>query len=186
MAEPPATPKAYAKQQGIRRSKITKAMKRRKVLDLRASGFSTVEIAEHMNHLAQTEDKPAWRTTPNGVDRILNNALADYANADEAQIEKVRALQLHRIDIATQQVMLLVKKGNLKAVDRLVRLEQLRARIAGTESAQRVEHSGVIDHRVERGEVERLEQAWLAGNTVEGTAHEVTDDDLAALPAGDA
>jgi DNA-binding transcriptional MerR regulator len=179
----PLRPRDGQRAQGLRRGKITKAMKRRKVVDLRAAGFSVSEISEQLNIMAEQNDQPMWRTSPRGVDTILNNTLAELAAADESQIDKVRQLQLHRIDLATQQVMLLVRKGNLKAVDRLVRLEQLRARIAGTESAQRVEHSGVIDHRVDRGEVERLEQAWMDGNTVEGTA---VDESVPALSAGDA
>jgi hypothetical protein len=99
--------------------------------------------------------------TPGSVEMLINGALEEWKARDASNVEAVRAMQLTRLDAMLAAISTEALKGNLKAVDRVLRLEALRAKIAGTEAPRRLEVSGSIALGVEEAEIERGEQAWL-------------------------
>lgn len=150
------------------RSGILKTAERKAaVLRLRRAGASSTQIAEVLT-------RSGTRITKSGVERIVAQALQDLRSSDLASVENVRAEQLDRIDSVMQRLWPAVQDGNLKAIDRFVALERLRAAIAGTLAPTKVEHSGQVDHRVSAVEVRELEQAWLESGGVDGTAVEIS------------
>lgn len=138
----------------IRAGRLSKAQKRNKILALRAAGGTHEQIAEVLT-------KQGHRTTPSAVTRMLNKALEDLATEDLARVEQVRALQLERLDRMVAKLWPRVMEGNIKAIAEVRNIEQLRAKIAGTEAPRKIEHSGSVDHRVSREEVAQLERAWI-------------------------
>lgn len=158
-----------------RADRIGHARKRSLVLSLAASGMSAKAIAEQL--MAN-----GIQASQGGVSRIIALAMKEARARDEASVENIRSLQLERIDAALQSIWAKVKSGDLAAHDRFIKLEALRAKLAGTEAPQQVEHSGTVEHRLSPEEVERRQQAWIAsgGDVVDA---EVVADDSPALPA---
>lgn len=151
--------------------KLTQAQKRSKVLALRAAGGTHEQIAEVLT-------RQGHRTNRSGVAKIINGALEDLRAQDEAHVDMVRQLQLDRLDRMVAKLWPKVMEGHLKSIAEVRNIEQLRARIAGTEAPRKIEHSGQISHQVSREEVAQLEQAW-----VDSTAEDldgVSDADLIA------
>lgn len=97
----------------------------REVLRLRASGTTFDQIAEQLGY---ADESGAWRAYRRALNRTGRDSLS---RADR------RDLQLHRIDLAINAIWGLVEKGDLAAIDRLERLEKLRARLEGTMTAAR-------------------------------------------------
>lgn len=156
--------------QKTRSGRLTRAQKRNKILALRAAGGTLEQIAEVLT-------RQGYKTSAAGVQTILSNALEALREDDLANVEQVRALQLDRLDRMVAKVWPRVLEGNLKAVAEVRAIEQLRARIAGTEAPRKVEHSGVVSHQVSQEEVKQLEKAWI-----DSTAEDLPDD--AQLVAG--
>lgn len=174
----PTEPRAPERSQQRRAGKMKLAERKRQIINWRLQGFSVPEIVE----LLHAKGEPG---TKSSVEQHLNTALDTWSGLGERDVERLRTLQLARIDLALSSIMSLVQKGNLKAVDRMVKLEALRARLTGTEAPTKHEHSGTIDHRVDREEVSRLERAWLAGNQTEDIVDADAVDDTPALASGE-
>lgn len=145
--------------------KLAAAKRRSEVLALAFAGADPPRIAEV---LTERYTKKGWRpikTTT--VQRIVNEALTEMQEADSSTIEQVRTLQLARLDDLLQKLYPKVTKEGvnestrLRIVDRILRIEKLRARIAGTEAPRKVEGSLKLSLDVDQEEVDRDEQAWL-------------------------
>lgn len=148
-----------------RAGKLTAAQKRNKVLALRAAGGTEEQIAQVMR-------EQGYSITRKGVNAIITRALEDMQLEDQSAIESVRALQLDRLDRMLAKVWPKVLDGNLKAIKEAREIERLRAKIAGTEAPRKVQHSGTVDHRVSREEVDALSAAWQE-HAIDGTAVEI-------------
>ncbi len=162
--------------QGKPITRVTKAMRRQQIITLLLSGRTEVDIAK------------ALGMTPAAVSKIVLNVLDSYERAERASVEKVRALQLARIDELIKAHWNDAvgvrddgtrKAASLRATAEIRNLEQLRARIVGTEAAREVHVSGSLGFKLETDEVERADQAWLqsGGDVVEGTAVELASGD---------
>lgn len=162
---PKATEKPYAP--AARAGKLVHAQRRAAVLRLRRSGATTEDISRAMTQQGDP-------ITPQGVERIIVRALEELRGSALHDVENVRAGQLDRIDAMIAQLWPLVLDKNLKAIDRVTNLERLRARIAGTEAPQRIEHAGLVEHRISREEVNHLQSLWLESGGIEGTAEPVS------------
>lgn len=148
-----------------RAGKVTRAKRRSDVLTLAVAGHTVEKIAEVLTEKYKGEGLAG--ITGRSVEITINHALEEWKARDAGNVEQVRAMQLTRLDAMLAAISTDALKGNLKAVDRVLRLEALRAKIAGTEAPRRLEVSGSIALGVEEAEIERGEQAWLeAGGDV--------------------
>lgn len=168
--KPPDTGKA--------RTRVSKAMRRQQIIQLLLAGMSHAEIGARL------------KMSPAAVSRDVVAILDAWEQQEAAAVEKVRALQLARIDALVNAHWMAaigqrvneetgeveVVAPSVKATDTIRQLEALRARIAGTEAAQKVIHSGSIGFKLDAAEIAEAEKAWLAsgGDVIDGTASELT------------
>jgi DNA-binding CsgD family transcriptional regulator len=159
---------------GRPQTRVGKAQRRHQVVTMLLAGASEADIARTL------------KITPAAVSKIVGQVLDAWESQEQASVEKVRTLQLARIDRlirAHWNAAIGVRDDgtttapSVKATAEIRNLEALRARIAGTEAARRVEFSGSLGFSLEREEVERADQAWLnsGGPVLEGTATEIAD-----------
>lgn len=152
---PPEATRAEARRAG----KVTRAKRRSDVLTLAVAGHTLEKIAEVLTEKYKAEGLAG--ITDKSVESIINDALEEWKARDAGNVEAVRSMQLTRLDAMLAAISKEALKGNLKAVDRVLRLEALRSKIAGTEAPRRLEVSGSIALGVEEAEIERGEQAWI-------------------------
>lgn len=164
-----------------RAGKLTRAKRRTDVLTLATAGHTPDHIAATLS--AKYESEGHGKITAKSVEGIIRKALIEWQERDEAAVESVRAMQLARLDDLLPAVYLEAKKGKLKALDRVLKLEQLRARIAGTEAPRRLELNAHLSLGLDPAEVEREEAAWRAAGGDD--VIDVPDHDVEELPAGD-
>jgi DNA-binding CsgD family transcriptional regulator len=100
-------------------------------LELRKQGASYRAIGRHLG-ISQTAAHDA-------VMRVL----ARFAAQSEKHTRELRQLEVERLDAAMSVVMPLVRRGDLAAVDRLVRLVDARARLLGLNAPAQVEVGGI-------------------------------------------
>ncbi len=158
-------------------TRVTKAMRRHQVVSLLLAGASEVDIAK------------ALGITPGRVSTIVMSVLDAWESAERANVDKVRALQVARIDRLIQahwNAAIGVRADgtatapSVKATAEIRNLEALRARIVGTEAARKFEVSGSLGFHLEASEVERADEAWLASSSA---AEDVIDAVALELPA---
>jgi hypothetical protein len=164
--------------QRTRSGKVTRAARRHDVITLKAGGYSDEEIAEILT--TRYKQEGGRGISRSSVTRIVNNWLESLRTADEALVDNVRALQLHRIDQLTAALSEKALAGNLKSIDRMIRLEYLRARIAGTEAPRKLQVGGQIEHTISPEEIERERRAWAAAGR---TTTDDIEGEARALPA---
>ncbi len=63
--------------------------------------------------------------------RLVQEALQEYRVRTETDTAEHVSMQLARIDSALQAISTQIQQGNLGAIDRLIRLEERRARLLG-------------------------------------------------------
>jgi hypothetical protein len=157
-------------------TKVKRAVQRQQVIQLLLGGASRQEIAN------------ALEMTPDRVSTITMQILEDWEAAEQGAVEKVRALQLARLDrlerahwgAAIGQV---VEDGtvrqvppSLKATEAVLKIEALRARIAGTEAPRKMEVSGSVGFHLDVAEIERADRAWIESGgdvVIDATAREI-------------
>jgi hypothetical protein len=170
-------PEGATRAEGYRAGKVTRAKRRTDVLALAVAGYSADQIAEQLSE--KYVGQGMSRITKRAVQNTINKALTEWREQDSAKIENVRAMQLARLEEVLSGIYLKARKGDLGAVDRVVRLEALRAKIAGTEAPRRIDFKGEMDHRISPQEVEREEKAWLSAG---GDAIDLPDDQVEEEP----
>lgn len=153
--------------------KLAVAKRRSDVLALAVAGADPPRIAEV---LTKRYEQKGWKgIKPSTVQSIVNKALTDLHETDIATIEKVRTLQLARLDDLLQTLYPKMRdpkvneNTKLRITDRILRIERLRAKIAGTEAPRKLELSGTLALGVDPEQVKREEQAWLdsGGDTID-------------------
>jgi hypothetical protein len=78
--------------------------------------------------------------------RVRNDIAHALANLQEQTLEdanQLRVLELARLDEMQATLWQKVRDGNLKAVDRVMRIMERRSRLMGLDAAARMEHTGV-------------------------------------------
>jgi hypothetical protein len=166
-------PEGATRAEARRAGRLTKAKRRSDVLTLATAGHTADRIAELLT--VKYEGEGLGGITARSVEGTIHKALEDWKETDSANVESVRAMQLHRLDTLLTAISAKAMEGNLKAVDRVLRLEALRSKIAGTEAPRRLEVSGKLSLGLDQAEVEREEEAWRAAGS----------DDLLELTPGD-
>lgn len=154
-------------------TRVKAAVRRQQVIRMLLAGATEAEIAQ------------ALAISRSRVNTLTLQILDDWESAERANVDRVRALQLAKLDrlerahfnnavgVAADGT---ATQPSIKAADLILRIEALRARIAGTEAAKKVEFSGSLGFHLDRAEIEADEAAWAAtgGDIVEGTAREIT------------
>lgn len=158
-------------------TRVQRALVRQKITNLVLGGATEQEIAKALD------------LTPKRVTVVLGQILNSWESAEQANVDKVRALQLARVDrLLRAHWPAAVGIGpngtqvppSRQAAEFCLKAEMLRSDLAGTKAAKRVEISGTIGIEMHEGEIERLDQAWLnsGGDVIDGTATEL--DSIAA------
>lgn len=158
---------------GSPKGRVTAAKKRHEIITMLIAGATEAEIAETLD------------LRPGSVSKVVVQQLEKWENEDRAQIEHVRELQLKRIDRLIRAHMPnalglpkragdAAREPSVKATDTIRKLEELRARIAGTEAPKRIEVGGEISHVIDAAEAERLENVWAqtGGEVIDATVVE--------------
>jgi hypothetical protein len=103
------------------------AERQQMALDLRIEGFDVVDIARHL-------DLPVSL-----IQEYLFDALQTRVAEEAKQTETSRYLSLARFDELTAMLFPAAMNGNLGAVDRLLKIEESRAKLLGTNTPIRVD-----------------------------------------------
>lgn len=147
-----------------KRSPVDKAHRRSMIINMRASGMTLEQIAEHMGISTPT------------VSRILKAALNRDAERDAQRVEQLRELELMRLDTLQTSLWARAIKGDVQAHDRVMKIMDRRAKLVGLDAPQKIERKGTMEHiHLDLAEVKRLEQLAF---DVEGTAEDVTELEL--------
>jgi hypothetical protein len=152
--------------------KIERAERRSRILALRAGGASYETIAEELG------------TTTKSVEATVGWWLQRKEVEADQHADAVRQMQIERLDAMLRGGLFeKATNGNLKAVDRVLAIEKMRAQLTGTSKPVDRDKGGDVHfHFGSPAEVEQMQQAWRAG-VVDGTAREVPQD-AASLPPG--
>jgi AcrR family transcriptional regulator len=103
------------------------AERQQMALDLRIEGFDVVDIAQHL-------DLPVSL-----IQEYLFDALQTRVSEEAKQTETSRYLSLARFDELTSMLFPAAMNGNMGAVDRLLKIEESRAKLLGTNTPIRVD-----------------------------------------------
>jgi DNA-binding transcriptional regulator LsrR (DeoR family) len=100
------------------------------------------QIAAAMSHrrdgLAFSEIAARLGVSKTTAHRLTQEALAEYRVRTETDTAEHVSLQLARIDSALQAISTQIQQGHLGAIDRLIRLEERRARLLGLDAPTRL------------------------------------------------
>lgn len=103
--------------------------RQRKALELRKAGVSFERIATELGYASSAGSYQA-------VMAALDKTLREPA-------DKVRSLELERLDAVSIRMYQQAREGNLGAIDRLMRLMERRARLLGLDMATQLEVGGL-------------------------------------------
>lgn len=119
---------------------INTARRREIVLEMRKQGKTYRAIAAAVKQEFGDDLPDGWdeRYAYKDVKRELDRLRKD--TAEDAQM--IRQLELERLDLALDAILPMVRRGNLGAVDRLIRLSESRRKLLGLDAPQRQEMSG--------------------------------------------
>lgn len=142
-------------------SKAEIAEKRQKCLELRKFGASFRSISEQQGiSLGQ-------------VHKYVSDALAEINQLTATNAEELRQLELQRLDTATLAIAKLVKQGDLRAVDRWLRISERRSKLLGLDAPiqqqvkletekQLVQTLDALQQRMDPNAFEQLTNALIA------------------------
>jgi predicted DNA-binding protein (UPF0251 family) len=141
--------------------KVRSAQRRAEVMRLREEGHKFPEIGRRLgiSHVA------AWKHCQRGLEEAAKQ-LTESA-------ETIRAIELNRLDRALVKVFRKVDQGDLAAVDRLIKIQERRAKLLGLDAAEKYEHSGAGGGPIQvselRGKVAEKLAILRAKGTADGT-----------------
>ncbi|AOV16582.1 hypothetical protein BJI67_05410 [Acidihalobacter aeolianus] len=101
--------------------------RRKKAVELRKAGLSYAKIGERLGIARQSAFAH--------VRHVLSELQAETAES----AEQVRQIELERLDRATELCMRGIENGELAAIDRLIRIQERRARLLGLDAVERLD-----------------------------------------------
>lgn len=129
---------------------IQRAERQRRIVALAKGGASVERIAELLGCHERI------------VDNALRKAVSSSAKTSAREIESIREMSLQRLDAMLLAIWTKVQEGNLRAIDRALRIEQQRAKLAGIDkpdnSAQQNNHLHL--HGVSEEDVAAITEVW--------------------------
>ncbi|APZ43848.1 hypothetical protein [Acidihalobacter ferrooxydans] len=104
-------------------------MRRKEAVKLRLAGLSYRQIGDRLgiSHVAAL----------NHVRAVLDELRSETAET----AEQIRRIELERLDCATALAMRMIDRGELAGIDRLIKIQERRARLLGLDAAERVDVS---------------------------------------------
>lgn len=147
---------------GQKRKQVTKVLRDLDILKMREEGMSYEAISEVMTRHGNP-------VSPVTCSEIVNRILRNAVENSRETIENVRQIELRRLDQMLETCMKMMKNGRAKAFirlqaqDRILKIQERRARLLGLDVKQVVEHKGEVAVRVYHGvepapELELLEE----------------------------
>ena len=124
---------------------VRASVRRWEVLRLRLEGLSFRKIADRVG----VDTAQAWHD--------LQTVLSELKEAAREDAEAVLAVELMRLDELTERCWPLVESGDMKAVDRLLRIMERRAKLLGLDAPTKIaptdpsgetEYAGLTDERL--------------------------------------
>jgi hypothetical protein len=97
-----------------------------------------------------------------------------------ATVAQYVALGERRLDRALNAIWPMVQDGKFPAIDRLLKIEERRAKMRGTDAPEKVEHSGSVTQRSEIEELNDTELEQLVANLIRASRAE----EIGGGPAG--
>lgn len=108
------------------------AERRIKALTLYKAGMTTRQIGEQLG----VSNVSAWK--------YIKKSLEELSKEQNDVAEHVRDLELRRLDDMLRAIWPKVIVGDLKAIDRVLSIQDRRARYLGLNAAEKKEHSGRV------------------------------------------
>lgn len=149
--------------------RVNAASRRVKVVQMRMAGLAVREIATQVG------------CSPGTVSKDLYHALSEYQTNTEEEIERFRELWNQRLEKMVQGLWVSASRGNVGAVDRIVRLAERSARLNGLDRPVKVaptnpngdqpyEPEGMTDEQITAGIAAVLDaaRARSSGNAPPG------------------
>ena len=108
------------------RNHIEMALLEYKVVELRRSGWTYSRISQELGvGVAQ-------------VGLIVKNALLEIRKVTEESVEQLRQMELERLDEIQRALWPGVESGNLKSIDRMLKLMERRSKLLGLDAPTRL------------------------------------------------
>lgn len=153
------------------RTHVEVAERRRKLLELRKAGLTYQEVLDHHPDLGYKTTAEAAQDGTRALRAVLEEPAKDIV-----------ALEVGRLDALNQSLWAAARKGDVRAVDRVLAIMQRRARLLGLDYADR--NTAVEDSKDARSMLADLaEQLARVTDTDEPTAADLTDLDPEPGPA---
>ncbi len=111
---------------------INIAQRQGQALELRASGASLRQIAERLGVSHEQIRLDIQAALSEAIKENVNNA------------ETLRTMEVHRLDNMLLRIQPLINAGDLKAIDRGLRISEQRAKLLGLYAPQKIDHSGEV------------------------------------------
>lgn len=109
------------------RRKVTARERELRALELRKAGLTYLQIAQQLGITEQGAHKAVMRTLKRLNERIMEQAA------------EVRRLELERLDAMLLSLWPQARKGNLGAIDRVLRIMQRRADLLGLDAPKGID-----------------------------------------------
>lgn len=110
---------------------LTMAEKVQKALTLRQSGASYAEIARAMG------------TSTSRAHQYVTKALAEWREARIEAAEEIASTEMSRIDLIQRSIWAQALRGDLAAIDRIIKLMERRAKLLGLDAPTKVSPTDV-------------------------------------------
>ena len=102
--------------------------KQRQALALALAGLDYQSIADRLGYNSR---QAAWKSVQSAMEKAIRPAAEEY-----------KELQLSRLDVMLKSIWPDILKGDLKAIDRALRIEERRSRLLGLDAPLKQELSG--------------------------------------------
>lgn len=142
-----------AKSNNTAAAKAVRMQRQQAALELRRSGLGYVEIGNQLG-IGKSQ-----------AHRLVTAALKEAAEQINAEADELRAEEISRLDGMLRGLWPDARKGNVGAVDRVLRIMERRAKMLGLDAPMKLAHGGDKD-------------APPIGHT---HSHELTDEQLAII-----
>jgi hypothetical protein len=116
--------------------------RRKLVMQYRVAGLNYRQIIE------QLERRHGITASKGTISSDINQELAHISEEKRAMVERLRALELERLDDISRTLYQTVRGGDLAAIDRYLRVSERRAKLMGLDAPQKIDAkltSGVED-----------------------------------------
>jgi DNA-binding transcriptional MerR regulator len=155
---------------------------RNRILTMKRRGASFEQIRDVL-----AASDPPVEMTVDGIRSLVHRYLERVHKEDAETIEQLRAQENERLDDVLRILYPRVIEGDMKAIDRFIRLSERRAKMNGLDAARQIEHriSGMEELGLSKEMLERSEQAFTATYEEDGIADVEIVEEIPQLEPGE-